>query len=634
MNKYKITAIEHPQYPWLHRIQALIDVNEKVPKGTIGGFVDSITNLSQGGGCWIYDDAICCEGGLVREEAEIYDDSMVRGTAVVAGKARIYNHAVAKDSCYISSGEIKDDAVIAGKAIIGSLCLQKPLISGDSRVYGRTDRTCDHLQITAYQSGADNIRKDYQRKFRNLSVVSTGKKEMTTGYVRGEVTVYLTLTFILLVSLVLALTESASIQMAKNYRRADMNRAVECVFAEYQKELLEHYDVFAIEAGYESGTYSEQNLLDRLSYYGADMENDIKRIRLFTDQNGELFMDQAGKYMKHKYGISWADKYLGSTSIWKNQERQADEITREEKVQTDHLEELLNGQEMELPGEENPLEHVAGLKQAPILSLVLPKETQVSEKQIVSEDMPENRENQTGHGTFEDVESEGGTLDSVLLGGYIQEHFADFLDEPKGGSLDYEVEYILAGRQSDRENLETVANKLVLLRFVPNYLYLQTNSTRQAEARAAAGTLCTLLAVPAVTEAATQGILLAWAYGESVMDVRTLLNGKKTAVVKDDASWQLSLSGLMKLGTEEDTGDGADVEGGMDYKDYVRMLLFLEDKGKLTVRTMGVIEKDMQTIYSQPSFRIDYCVGRMEVDTVCKLRRGISYRFQTYYGYQ
>ena len=84
----------------------------------------------------------------------------------------------------------------------------------------------------------------------------------------------------------------------------------------------------------------------------------------------------------------------------------------------------------------------------------------------------------------------------------------------------------------------------------------------------------------------------------------------------------------MKLGTEEDTGDGADVEGGMDYKDYVRMLLFLEDKGKLTVRTMGVIEKDMQTVYRQPSFRIDYCVGRMEVDTVCKLRRGISYRFR------
>lgn len=499
---------------------------------------------------------------------------------------------------------------------------------------GGSDRSCDHLQITAYQSGADDIREDYQRKFRDLRAVSIGKKWMSSGYVSGEVTVYLTLTFVLFLSLVLALTESASIQMAKNYRRADMNRAVECVFAEYQKELLEHYDVFAIEAGYETGTYSERNILERLSYYGADMENDIKRIQLFTDKNGEMFLDQAGKYMKHKYGISWADKYLGNTSLWKNQEERADEMIKEEKAQTDHLEELLEEQEMELPSEENPVEHVAGLKRAPLLNLVLPKGAQVSEKQIVLKDMPEHRKNQTGYGTFEDVESEEGTVDSVLLGGYILEHFADFLDEPKGGSLDYEVEYILAGGQSDRENLETVAKKLVLMRFVPNYLYLQTNSARQAEARAAAGTLCTLLAVPAITEAAAQGILLAWAYGESVMDVRTLLNGKKTAVVKDDASWQLSLSGLMKLGTDEDIGGGADVEGGIGYKDYIRMLLFLEGKGELTARTMGVIEKNMQTIYSQPLFRIDYCVGRMEVDTVCNLRRGIAYKFQTYYGYQ
>lgn len=92
----------------------------------------------------------------------------------------------------------------------------------------------------------------------------------------GEVTVYLTLTFVLFVSLILALVESASVQMAKNYRRADMNRALECVFAEYQKELLENYDVFAIECGYETGTYTEQNILDRLSYYGADMESIVR----------------------------------------------------------------------------------------------------------------------------------------------------------------------------------------------------------------------------------------------------------------------------------------------------------------------------------------------------------------------
>ena len=171
----------------------------------------------------------------------------------------------------------------------------------------------------------------------------------------GEVTVYLTLTFVLFVSLILALVESASVQMAKNYRRADMNRALECVFAEYQKELLENYDVFAIECGYETGTYTEQNILDRLSYYGADMENEIERIQLFTDNSGELFRDQVGKYMKHKYGIAWADKYLGNVSLWKNQEEKADEFTEEEEKQNDQLKDLLGEQEAELPEEEKAL---------------------------------------------------------------------------------------------------------------------------------------------------------------------------------------------------------------------------------------------------------------------------------------
>ncbi len=82
---------------------------------------------------------------MVREEAEIYDDSMVRGTAVVAGKARIYDHAVAKDSCYISSGEIKDDAVIAGKAIKTE---EKYLYRGRGELHGDTLKL-----VKAFQPG-------------------------------------------------------------------------------------------------------------------------------------------------------------------------------------------------------------------------------------------------------------------------------------------------------------------------------------------------------------------------------------------------------------------------------------------------------------------------------------------------
>ena len=82
------------------------------------------------------------------------------------------------------------------------------------------------------------------------------------------------------------------------------------------------------------------------------------------------------------------------------------------------------------------------------------------------------------------------------------------------------MEYMLAGKESDRENLEAVVNQLLLFRFVPNYMHLQGSSTKKAEAEAMALTLCSLLAVPAITQAAAQVILLAWAYGECLMDVR------------------------------------------------------------------------------------------------------------------
>ena len=82
----------------------------------------------------------------------------------------------------------------------------------------------------------------------------------------------------------------------------------------------------------------------------------------------------------------------------------------------------------------------------------------------------------------------------------------------------------------------------------------------------------------------------------------------------------------MKLGTDEDTGTGMDVQDGMGYKDYMRMLLFLEGKERMSMRAMGIIEKNMQSIYGQPAFRIDYCAGRMEIRTVCNLRRGIKYQ--------
>ena len=110
-------------------------------------------------------------------------------------------------------------------------------------------------------------------------------------------TAFLALVFILLIAFAGSLMESASIQAAKNWRRADMNRAIESVFAEYQKELLEEYELFALEGSYESGSYSEEKIWDRLSYYGAGgMDHEMARLQILSDDGGSPFLSQVSSW--------------------------------------------------------------------------------------------------------------------------------------------------------------------------------------------------------------------------------------------------------------------------------------------------------------------------------------------------
>lgn len=136
--KYEITKIPHSKYPWLHRIRSIVTVNEHVPAGTLGGFVQSEKNLSQEGKCWIYDNALCCEGAVAEKEAGLFDGAVARGDALVTGDACLYDRAVAEGQCVIRSGEIKEDARIAGNAVLseGTIAGLSPLVAGHSNVYG------------------------------------------------------------------------------------------------------------------------------------------------------------------------------------------------------------------------------------------------------------------------------------------------------------------------------------------------------------------------------------------------------------------------------------------------------------------------------------------------------------------
>jgi hypothetical protein len=78
----------------LHRIRALRDFSD-VKAGSLGGWVEKSTNLSQEGSCWIYDNS------MVYQDAIVMDAAQARNSCWIHNAARLRDNAIAKDSCII-----------------------------------------------------------------------------------------------------------------------------------------------------------------------------------------------------------------------------------------------------------------------------------------------------------------------------------------------------------------------------------------------------------------------------------------------------------------------------------------------------------------------------------------------------
>ena len=436
-------------------------------------------------------------------------------------------------------------------------------------------------------------------------------QEKEPGF-KGGITAFLALLFVLMISLLGALVESASIQMTKNIKRTDTILALESTFAEYDKDMLEKYDLFV-----RNGCGIDV-LKERLDYYGAtNMTHRIVREERLTDYSGQPFYEQAVRYAKDWLGI---DVSPGETKF----ELYSDSYLEEEELVHMELEERLAQEETGLPEEGNPLSAVSRLKNTNLLTLVCSNPEQISNQSIIIDNLPSGRELQTGNwGT----KTNGGSADKFFLVAYLTEHFRCLTDTKPTDALCYEQEYLLCGYPSDRENLEQTCKWILSVRMAANYTYLLTDTTKQAEAEALSLTLCSLLTVPGIAEVVKHAILLAWAYGESVVDVRVLLKGKKVPAIKNSATWQLQLANLVKLGTAEESVSEIDTQDGLDYQSYVRGLLFMRDKESLSMRSLDMIESALK-------IRADECMTKVEIESKAVLRRGVKEAFSTKYEYQ
>lgn len=465
---------------------------------------------------------------------------------------------------------------------------------------------------------------------------------------KGEMTVFLSIVFVLMISFISGIIQASSIQAGKNLARLETDRAVYSVFGEYQKELLEQYHIFGVEGSYGTGSYTEDNLISRMHYYGTDgTEHEITGIQYLTDDHGQAFREQVLTYMEQTKGIGLIRELTGLTAEWEEQEiqgKEMEEIQEETAEQMEEVSDLLETEEDTGTGgqeqiSENPFTFMEKISQYGIVSVVLPEDMVISEKTVDLEAQASYRNLRSGRGSFPSRTGMDGIEEKLLFDEYLAESFTNAVPEEedageeKDRSLDYEIEYILAGRSSDEENLESVLFRIFLIRMALNYTFLLTDTEKQGEAELLALAISAVLLMPEAVEGIKQLVIAAWSAGESVVDIRTLLSGKRTALVKTSENWQTSLSSLFRLG-DDSRQEGSDIQGGICYKDYLRMLLFLENTDEITMRALDRAEENLRTEQQLDHFRADQCITRLRMDNTVTFHDSLTYQFPVYFGYE
>lgn len=78
----------------------------------------------------------------------------------------------------------------------------------------------------------------------------------------------------------------------------------------------------------------------------------------------------------------------------------------------------------------------------------------------------------------------------------VKEKFGNYISKIKDHDLSYEMEYIISGKSSDRENLTEVVKKIVGIRNVMNLGYLLTDSVKMSQLTFIASSAATAIGLP------------------------------------------------------------------------------------------------------------------------------------------
>lgn len=463
-------------------------------------------------------------------------------------------------------------------------------------------------------------------------------------------TVYMALCLTVILSLCLTLIEGARKNGGAMEASCVADIGMWSVLAEYHRELFDQYNLFAIDSSYGTREYGSHNTeAHMLKYLNKNLSMDevlltsflyrdfldlkvdgvkMTGMSILTDNGGTVFRRCAVEAIQDDVGIAMLEEMQKWMRVIRANGLDTDE-TQNEKAEVDRRireYEYEDEEGEEQKGLENPTKVLEENRSKGILQMVVENPGELSGNtlnlsSLVSSRMKQGKVSQ-GNLPLPETMWIGEATERFFFQEYLLRYMGRYGKEDDGDALHYQIEYLIAGKENDTENLRSVANRICALREAANTIYLMSDDEKQTEAELLAILLSSVLTVPEIAPVFKAAIILGWAYAESVYDVKSLLSGGKIPLMKDKDSWHYGLAAALS----GELWDSTAVGEGLRYEDYLRIFMALTDLDKLTGRAMDMVEADIRMTEKNERFCLDACYDRVEFDI--RMSSGFGYKYQ------
>ncbi len=490
---------------------------------------------------------------------------------------------------------------------------------------------------------------------------------------RGSISIFVSLILLVIISSLFLLIDGTRIVYGNTKVKQSIVGANEHILANYHRELNERYHLFLLDPAFVAETGISKEIQ---SYLEKSICNSKKKGNLYPFQIQEISIvrevypdeeklapikHQIREYMKYKQISDWTNELVGKMTILSDKDRQEEEMSElleQQQEDMDSYEEESGGQgEMETGGDEleggmqeetdmpsfveqveDPREIVMETVNGGILRVVLPEGKSISKRKVAADSLPSHElENVQGEENSEKVidflgldmiknmftkanidDAMGSISTEAMTVAYVMDCFSNFLEKANkdyATKLSYEVEYIIGGGKTDKENLEHVVNKILLFRFGTNFAYALSDAQLNAQAFSIATALAGIIGIPPLITAIKTMVLAAASYAEAILDTRSLLDGNKISILKNPSNWMVSVERVGEL-LSSGVKTSSD-ENGIGYDDFLKIFL-LTQKNKDTkyARMLDLMQENIKI--KDKSFSIMEAMFGYEV--YCKIK--------------